>query len=251
MPRISVSSPAIHIRHNGQAIASVQDLPPLEQQGEKRVLVGEDVLGDGPVPKRRKKMGSKRTTGSKNPFILAGVWNHHNLTVLETEFARTRYRPKCRTATATKPLYHRTVPHHYRIEIDRFRGITVTKSSNYRYIGHTHPSGYFYCIKEDPHSAVPYTVSAQSLGTMCAASHYRFGCGDAVVMRLEAVIEDSVRVDTYHTPTSPKSEIFEFGVVQFESAVVEISGRGCGLRISKKNPQSIKHSIPGIVRVAN
>ncbi|KAJ7354116.1 hypothetical protein DFH08DRAFT_804037 [Mycena albidolilacea] len=23
--------------------------------------------------------------------------------------------------------------------------------------GHTHPSGYFYCIKEDPHSAVPYT----------------------------------------------------------------------------------------------
>jgi hypothetical protein len=44
------------------------------------------------------------------------------------------YRPKCCTATATKSLHHRTVPHHYRIEIDRFHGITATKSSNYRYM---------------------------------------------------------------------------------------------------------------------
>ncbi|KAJ7220935.1 hypothetical protein GGX14DRAFT_389317 [Mycena pura] len=57
--------PVVNIRHNGRAIVSLQDLPGLEQRGEKRTFVGEDILGHGLVSKRRKKMGSNKTMGSK------------------------------------------------------------------------------------------------------------------------------------------------------------------------------------------
>jgi hypothetical protein len=47
---------------------------------------------------------------------------------------KSRHRHKCRTGTASEPLHHRTVPHHYRNNIGHFPNITATKSSDYRYM---------------------------------------------------------------------------------------------------------------------
>ncbi|KAF7372007.1 hypothetical protein MVEN_00058900 [Mycena venus] len=66
-PEIIPPRPAVNIWYNERAIILLQDLPPPEQQGEKRAFVGEDIFGDGPVPKRRKKMGSNKTTKKYEP----------------------------------------------------------------------------------------------------------------------------------------------------------------------------------------
>ncbi|KAJ7831252.1 hypothetical protein B0H13DRAFT_1915550 [Mycena leptocephala] len=68
-PEIIPSLPAVNIRHNGRTIKLPDDLPllpPAKQRGEKRAFVGEDVFGDGPVPKR-KETGSKKYEPKPTP----------------------------------------------------------------------------------------------------------------------------------------------------------------------------------------
>ncbi|KAJ7204158.1 hypothetical protein GGX14DRAFT_398466 [Mycena pura] len=80
-PEIIPALPAVNIWHNGRAIILLQDLSPLERRGEKRAFVGEDVFGDGPVPKRRKNIGSRTSPSLLRHMHGEALASRHQTTI--------------------------------------------------------------------------------------------------------------------------------------------------------------------------